>query len=250
LFCIDFGIYFVLKVALEVTMNVFGQQRQGRSGAAPAERGQPGNKGSGAPKTAGQAKMPPGRTWLWFILILLVNFLLFRLLTPGPDAPLTIPYTLFKEQVSKGNVQAIYSRGEVVTGRFAAPITYPPKNDKRASSGSGKPETSNSRGLPRAEASRTGRNFTTTLPSFVDPGLETFLIDHGVQISAEPIEERKRQPLDDIPFRVWPGPAPHRFLFLALPPSSAAGRRHDRTHGHRSEQSAPLRPREGYQSYF
>ena len=32
-------------------------------------------------------------------------------------------------------------------------------------------------------------SFTTTLPSFVDPGLEAFLIDHGVEISAKPIEE-------------------------------------------------------------
>ena len=33
------------------------------------------------------------------------------------------------------------------------------------------------------------RTFATTLPTFVDPGLETFLIDNGVEISAEPIQE-------------------------------------------------------------
>ena len=33
------------------------------------------------------------------------------------------------------------------------------------------------------------RTFTTTLPSFVDPGLEAFLIDHKVEISAKPIQE-------------------------------------------------------------
>ena len=32
-------------------------------------------------------------------------------------------------------------------------------------------------------------SFATTLPSFVGPGLEAFLIDHGVEISAKPIEE-------------------------------------------------------------
>jgi cell division protease FtsH len=31
--------------------------------------------------------------------------------------------------------------------------------------------------------------FTTTVPSFVDPGLEAFLIDHRVEISAKPIQE-------------------------------------------------------------
>ena len=46
-----------------------------------------------------------------------------------------------------------------------------------------------------ASAPRTSRppepaeTFTTTLPAFVDPGLEQFLIDHKVEISADPIEE-------------------------------------------------------------
>src|SRR5262249_57665772 len=39
------------------------------------------------------------------------------------------------------------------------------------------------------DAPKTVSHFTTTLPSFVDPGLEAFLIDHGVEISAKPIEE-------------------------------------------------------------
>ena len=169
-------------------MSVFGQQKRGSSGAAPAGRTQPANSGPGAPKTAGTLKMPPGRTWLWFVLILLANFLLARFLMPGPDAPLTVPYTFFKEQVRKGNVQAIYSRGETLTGRFTAPVTYPPAEKKNAAP-SGAPEKSSEGGVARRAAPRTASNFTTTLPAFVDPGLETFLIDHGVQISAEPIEE-------------------------------------------------------------
>ena len=36
---------------------------------------------------------------------------------------------------------------------------------------------------------KTVSNFTTTVPSFVDPGLEAFLIENGVEISAKPIEE-------------------------------------------------------------
>jgi cell division protease FtsH len=37
--------------------------------------------------------MPPRRTWLWFALILLANFLLVRFLFPGPEAPVEVPYT-------------------------------------------------------------------------------------------------------------------------------------------------------------
>ena len=60
--------------------------------------------------------MPPGRTWLWFALILLANFLLVRLLFPGPEAPVEVPYTFFKEEVRAGNVEAIYSQGDTDCG--------------------------------------------------------------------------------------------------------------------------------------
>ena len=68
--------------------------------------------------------MPPRRTWLWFALIVLANFLLFRFLFPGPEQPVEVPYTLFKEHVSAGNVESIYSEGDSVEGRFKRPVTY------------------------------------------------------------------------------------------------------------------------------
>jgi cell division protease FtsH len=169
-------------------MSVLGQETRGSSGSAPAGRLPPVKSGPGAPETPAKWRIPPGRTWLWFVLILLANFLLARFLMPSPDAPLTVPYTFFKEEVGKGNVDAIYSRGETLTGRFVKPVTYPPADEKSAAS-KGAPEKSRTRGALRRDAPRTASNFTTTLPSFIDPGLETFLIDHGVQISAEPIEE-------------------------------------------------------------
>jgi cell division protease FtsH len=119
--------------------------------------------------------MPPRKTWLWLLLVLVANFLLVRTLMPSQDTAITVPYTLFKEQVTKGNVQAIYSRGETLTGRFAAPVTYPPPTKQSGAARSGPPKTA--------------KTFKTTIPSFVDPGLEALLINHGVEISAEPIEE-------------------------------------------------------------
>src|SRR5215204_2151802 len=119
--------------------------------------------------------MPPRRSWLWFALILLANFLLVRFLFPGPEAPVEVPYTFFKEQVRSGNVEAIYSQGDTVEGRFEEPLTYPPKGEEGSEPGSVTP--------------RTSETFTTVLPSFVDPGLEELLIENGVEISAEPIQE-------------------------------------------------------------
>src|SRR3546814_237384 len=37
-------------------------------------------------------------------------------------------------------------------------------------------------------APRTGVIFTTIVPFFVDPGLETLLVDNGVEIIAEPVD--------------------------------------------------------------
>ena len=113
-------------------MNSTRQQTQRNSDAAPAGRVQPADRRPGAAPGPGQAKMPPRRTWLWFVLALLANYLLVRLLMPGPEAPVTVPYTLFKEEVRKGNVKAIFSRGETIRGRFAAPVTYPPAGEQRS----------------------------------------------------------------------------------------------------------------------
>jgi cell division protease FtsH len=122
------------------------------------------------------------------LLVLVANFLLVRALMPSQDTAITVPYTLFKEQVTKGNVQAIYSRGETLTGRFAAPVTYPPPTEKSAASGGQSPPAREG-GAARSGQPKTAKTFKTTIPSFVDPGLEALLIDHGVEISAEPIEE-------------------------------------------------------------
>ncbi len=113
-----------------------------------------------------------------FLAILVVNYLLVRLLFPGGDQPVTVPYTEFREQVAKGNVASIYSRGVNIEGRFVAPITWPPP----AAEGTPLPP-GQVRGVPRQVSS-----FNTTLPAFVDPGLEALLINNKVEIRAIPLQ--------------------------------------------------------------
>jgi cell division protease FtsH len=132
--------------------------------------------------------MPPRRTWLTFLIVILVNYFLMRLLFPGPDAPIAVPYTFFKEQVAKANVESIYGRGEIIEGRFVTPVTYPPPAEQNATPGGPAP-AGKDRGAPSRGEPKTVHHFTTTLPSFVDPGLEKFLIDHKVEISAKPIQQ-------------------------------------------------------------
>jgi cell division protease FtsH len=170
-------------------MNGTQQQAQrSYNSSTPTSRLQPADSGAGARKNPEQAKVPPGKTWLWFVLILLANFLVSRFLIPSPDAPGTVSYTFFKQEVAKHNVAAIYSQGDTITGRFTAALTYPPVGEKSSAS-SGEIKTTDERGAVSAGSPKPISVFTTTLPSFVDPSLEQFLISNGVEISAKPIQE-------------------------------------------------------------
>jgi cell division protease FtsH len=129
--------------------------------------------------------LPNNRTWLTFLAIIALNYLLMRWFLPGPEEAITIPYTAFKEQVAAGNVAAIYSKGASIEGRFQKPVTWPPPGKEDAAS---KAQKESPLGRLTAGESRTADTFTTTLPAFVDPGLEQFLIERKVEISAIPIQ--------------------------------------------------------------
>ncbi|HEU5173687.1 MAG TPA: ATP-dependent zinc metalloprotease FtsH [Gemmatimonadaceae bacterium] len=120
---------------------------------------------------AAKPPIPPRRTWLTFLVILLINFVLVRFLFPPGEEAVTVPYTLFKQEAGRRNVAEIYSRGESITGRFRSPVTFPPPGDTST-----------------RVARRPVTTFKTTVPVFVDPGLEALLIANGVEISAEPIQ--------------------------------------------------------------
>jgi len=140
-----------------------------RQDAAGREPGPPGSNDPSA--------MPPRKSWALFAAVLLINYLLVRLLFPA-DAAVTVPYTFFKQQVAQGNVETIYSQGASIEGRFSQPVTWPPSADKEAKPGPGLT-------VPKPRAVQ---QFATTLPAFVGPNLEQFLIDHKVEISAVPIQ--------------------------------------------------------------
>ena len=182
-------------------MSLAGQEKGRNSESTAARQVPPAPTRPGAEKGTWLPKMPPGRTWLWLLLVLAANFWLARLLMPGPEGPVTVPYTLFKEEVGKGNVQAIYSRGDTLTGRFKAAVTYPPPAQTTPAP---KGEPAAGSGAPPREVPKAVTSFATTLPSFVGPGLEAFLIDHGVEISAKPIEEES-SPWATLLFSFGPG---------------------------------------------
>lgn len=142
-------------------------------------RREPPGKATAGAKDKAPAKVPPRSAWWTFVALLVANYFVMRFLFPDPDAPVTVPYTVFKEQVAKGNVKSIYSQGVSIEGRFAAPVLWPAPGTEAAERRASAPNA--------PAAPREADTFTTTLPAFVDPGLERFLIDHKVEISAVPI---------------------------------------------------------------
>ncbi len=145
----------------------------------------PPGPGSKPPQGNQPPNLPSRRAWLTFIIILAINYVVMRLVLPNPEEPITVPYTIFKEQVEKANVEAIYSKGASIEGRFKQPVTWPPPGRKEPTTAREK------KGLARwleSPGPRTAGTFTTTLPAFVDPNLESFLIAHNVEISAIPIQ--------------------------------------------------------------
>lgn len=70
------------------------------------------------------------------------------------------------------NVEAVFARGETLEGRFVKAVTWPPK------------DLVNREGVQTRDVT----NFETTLPVFLDPGFEGFLIGHGVEIRAQSIQ--------------------------------------------------------------
>jgi len=138
------------------------------------------------PRNPLQPTLPPRKYWPWLFLVLLINYLLVSFLFPQPGAPVTVPYTVFREEVAKGNVVALYSRGTTMEGRFRAAVTWPtPEEMKQAAQTP--PRTALDRRL--LPPPRTSVYFTTELPAFFDRNLEAFLIDHKVEISAVPIQQ-------------------------------------------------------------
>jgi cell division protease FtsH len=123
-------------------------------------------------KPADAKTVPPSRTWWIFLLLLVFNYFFVNLMFPNINEPDPISYTLFRAELAKDNVEAIHTKGEEIEGKFKSPVKWTPPAIK---------------GQPAPEA-RSTENFTTLLPSFVDPGLETEMIKHGVDIRAKPIQ--------------------------------------------------------------
>ncbi len=117
------------------------------------------------PGMPGDGGRPPVRSWRFWAplaLVLLVNILLFNAVFPADSTHrVTLPYDVFKQQVTADNVTSISATGDQVQGSTRKPVGAPGSSD-------------------------TATDFTTTIPSFADTGLESLLEQHHVTINAQP----------------------------------------------------------------
>ncbi|MDZ4770358.1 MAG: ATP-dependent zinc metalloprotease FtsH [Chloroflexota bacterium] len=119
---------------------------------------------------------PPGAPnfdwsrWIW--LILLGGLVLWSLLrlpemvsSVSPNQPISIPYSVFYEQVTGGNVSEVVLQDLTATGLFNSAIAYPPNGSPL---------------LEQGVTQRESRAFTTTLLPITDPDLPGILRENNV----------------------------------------------------------------------
>ena len=141
---------------------------QGQDGGRPRPPGPEESRGTVA-TSGGTGPPPPSfrdtlrsrRFWITLVIIALINYLLVPILFPDPADRITIPYTVFKQQVQAGNVAEITSRGDAVQGVFKSPVADPAP--------------------PSGQTPRTSTKFATNIPTFADEkALGTLLEEKGV----------------------------------------------------------------------
>ncbi|MGF1428555.1 ATP-dependent zinc metalloprotease FtsH [Kitasatospora sp. LaBMicrA B282] len=119
------------------------------------------------PPVPPRRRMPGG--WTGLILTALAVFLISDLLLSffGNGAGTTVSYTEFNNELNKGNIAKIYSKGDSIQGTLKSAA---PKPD------GGKGNYS---------------EFTTQRPSFANDNLYSTLLGQGVEVTAEPVVQQR-----------------------------------------------------------
>jgi cell division protease FtsH len=94
--------------------------------------------------------------------LLLNIFVTNVLFAPAQPSTVTLPYDLFKQQVTDNNVVSVTTTGDAITGITRKPVKEP------------------------APSTASATHFTTQRPSFADDSLEPLLEQHNVTINAKP----------------------------------------------------------------
>jgi len=107
------------------------------------------------------------RPWIIVLVVLLVvNWLVTPYVVPEAQSNrIEVPYSMFLDEVTKGNVREVTTQGEMIQGDFKAVVTY-----------------------PQATGAKTSDTFQTRVPGFVGEKLGEFLYSNNVLISAKSLQ--------------------------------------------------------------
>ena len=78
------------------------------------------------PREPAPTGLRPQRLWMFVMLALAANYLMMRTCSPESRA-ITIPYTVFKQQVEAGNVVSVTGVGDTIRGTLKTELRYPPE---------------------------------------------------------------------------------------------------------------------------
>jgi cell division protease FtsH len=130
----------------------------------------PAPDGRGAPPESKPPMIPRSRTFIAFLIGLLLVNIVISFVTGGPEDRQRVPYQpFFVDQVEGGNVSEISSQEDSIEGELKSEATYDPPGD--------------------AESKQVTK-FKTEVPAFIDPAQLTTLLDQqNVVINAEAPDE-------------------------------------------------------------
>jgi len=133
-----------------------------------------------SPQQKPKPELPQARSavFWWIILIALMVWHVVNL-RPKPGPEISIPYTIFLEQIRADNVAKVQILGDKIIGSFVKPLVWPQKKQATESSAPSKtqPETASS------AAPSTYAEFDTTFPAAIgDPNLLSLLERHKVVV--------------------------------------------------------------------
>lgn len=119
-------------------------------------------------EAAATGKRPAQCTdWIWWAGLtatVLVNLVVAAMFLPSSTPKITVPHSVFKNQVAQGNVARITAQGDTITGAFKSAVTYTPADS--------------------SQKTETGTQSTTVSPAFPAASLEALLDQEGVEVSA------------------------------------------------------------------
>jgi cell division protease FtsH len=132
------------------------------------------------PKPELPQKVSPGFWWFIFFGLMVWNV---AHLWPKPVPEISVPYTVFLDQIRADNVAQVQILGDKITGSFVKPVASPQKKQSTQPSAASKTQPEN----VSSAAPSSYTEFDTTFPTAIgDPSLLSLLEKHKVIVDVRP----------------------------------------------------------------